>query len=273
MDVLTEAFRWLNDPLNWTGPSGVLALGWAHIRIAVAATALAAAVGLPAGVWLGQRGRGQTLGVAVSNLTRALPTLALLALLATAGTFGAVATTIACAVFALPPLLSGAVDGLGAVDRQVRDAARGVGLSPTGRLWRVELPLAVPVIAAGVRTGAVQVVATVPLAAMVGGQSLGTIVVTGFGTQRYGQVVAGGLLVAALCLVAEGLLAAAQRALTPRGLLARDRTGRARRTGKTTRPEKTGRSGRMARHDERATATAGGATTTKVTSTRIEERP
>ncbi|MCL2453746.1 MAG: ABC transporter permease subunit [Micrococcales bacterium] len=223
MDVLTEAFRWLNDPLNWTGPSGVLALGWAHVWISVAATALAAAVGLPAGIWLGRRGRGQTLGVAVSNTTRALPTLALLALLAASGTFGSTATILACAVFALPPMLSGAVDGLNAVDPQVRDAARGAGLSSAGRLWRVEMPLALPVIAAGVRTAAVQVVATVPLAALVGGHSLGTVVVTGFGTQRYGQVVAGALLVAALCLAIEGLLALAQRALTPRGLRARDR--------------------------------------------------
>ncbi len=222
MDILTEAFRWLNDPLNWTGPSGVLALGWSHVWISVAATALAAAVGLPGGIWLGHQGRGKALGVAVANTTRALPTLALLALLAASGTFGAQATIIACAVFALPPLLSGAVDGLTSVDPQVRDAARGVGLSGVGRLWRVELPLAVPVIAAGVRTAAVQVVATVPLAALVGGESLGTVVVTGFGTQRYGQVVAGGLLVAALCLVVEGLLAVVQRLLTPRGLQARN---------------------------------------------------
>ena len=223
MDILAEAFRWLNDPLNWTGPSGVLALGWEHVRISVAATALAAVVGLPAGVWLGHRGRGRTLGVTVANTTRALPTLALLALLAASGTFGAQATVLACAVFALPPLLSGAVDGLTAVDPQVRDAAKGVGLAPLGRLWRVEVPLALPVMAAGVRTAAVQVVATVPLAALVGGQSLGTVVVTGFGVQRYGQVVAGGLLVAVLCLATEGLLAVVQRVLTPRGLVARGR--------------------------------------------------
>ncbi len=222
MDILTEAFRWLNDPLNWTGPSGVLALGWTHIWISAAATALAAVVGLPAGAWLGHRGRGRALGVAVANTTRALPTLALLALLAASGTFGAQATILACAVFALPPLLSGAVDGLASVDPQVRDAARGVGLSARGRLWLVEVPLAVPVIGAGVRTAAVQVVATVPLAALVGGESLGTVVVTGFGTQRYGQVVAGGLLVVVLCLAVEGLLAVAQRLLTPRGLRARN---------------------------------------------------
>ncbi|QHT55273.1 ABC transporter permease subunit [Cellulomonas sp. H30R-01] len=230
MEILAEAFAWLNDPLNWTGRNGVLALTWAHVVVSVQAVLLAAVVALPVGLWLGHRGRGATVGVVVANTTRALPTLALLTLLAASGLFGNPATVIACAVFAVPPLLSGAVTGLGEVDPGVRDAARGVGMSGTRRLWSVELPLAVPLLAAGVRTGAVQVLATVPLAALVGGRSLGTIVVTGFGTQRYGQVLAGGLLVAALCLVAEGLLALAQRAVTPAGLRSRDRAARPTRT-------------------------------------------
>lgn len=226
MDVVTEALRWLNDPLNWTGPSGVLALTWAHVWISVAAVALASLVALPLGLWLGRRGRGARLGVVVANTTRALPTLALLTLLAASGLFGSTATIVACAVFALPPLLTGAVDGLEGVDAQAVDAATGMGMSRWRRLWTVELPLAVPVIGAGARTAAVQVVATVPLAALVGGRSLGTVIVTGFGTLHYGQVVAGGFLVAALCLVAEGLLALGQRALTPAGLRSLARSGR-----------------------------------------------
>jgi osmoprotectant transport system permease protein len=227
VDVLNQALRWLNDPLNWTGPGGVLALTWTHLWISVAATGLAAIVALPLGLWLGRRGRGAGLGVLVANTTRAIPTLALLTLLAASGLFGAWATVLACAVFAMPPLLSGAVDGLQGVDPQVTDAARGIGMSGPRQLWTIELPLAVPVVAAGARTGAVQVIATVPLAALVGGQSLGTVIVTGFGTQRYGQVVAGGLLVAGLCLAAEGLLALGQRALTPAGLRALARADRA----------------------------------------------
>lgn len=218
MDVLNDALLWLNDPLNWTGPSGVLALTGAHLRVSFLAVLLAAVVALPVGVWLGHRGRGAVLGVLVANTTRALPTLALLTLLAASGLFGNTATVLACAVFAVPPLLSGAVTGLSEVDADVRDAARGVGMSSTRRLWVVELPLAVPQLAAGLRTGAVQVLATVPLAALVGGTSLGSIVVTGFGLQRYGQVVAGGVLVAGLCLAVEGLLALVQRAVTPAGL-------------------------------------------------------
>lgn len=224
MDVLTSAFAWLNDPLNWVGRNGVLALTKDHIIVSVLAVLLAGVVALPLGLWLGHRGRGGTAGVVVANTTRALPTLALLTLLAASGLFGNTATVLACAVFAVPPLLTNAVTGLGGVDADVRDAARGVGMSGRRSLWAVELPLAVPLIAAGIRTASVQVLATVPLAALVGGRSLGTIVVTGFGTQDYGQVLAGGILVAGLCLVSEGLLAIAQHLMTPRGLraLARD---------------------------------------------------
>jgi len=234
VDLLTEAFAWLNDPLNWTGRSGVLALTAAHLRVTLLAVLLAAVVALPVGVWLGRARRGATLGVVVANSTRAVPTLALLTLLASAGLFGNTATVLACAVFAVPPLLTNAVTGLAGVDRDVLDAARGLGMSGGRRLWVVELPLAVPLLAAGVRTAVVQVLATVPLAALVGGRSLGTVVVSGFATQRYGQVLAGGLLVAALCLVAEGLLAAAQRAVTPRGVrdaARRAGPGRTRRAG------------------------------------------
>ncbi|MCM0638651.1 ABC transporter permease [Cellulomonas wangsupingiae] len=223
MDVLTEALRWLNDPLNWTGSQGVLALTRTHLEISAVAVAAALVVALPAGLWLGHRGRGATVGVVVANTTRALPTLALLTLLAAAGWFGATATALACAVFAVPPILANAVTGVEGVEPDVRDAARGLGMSGGRVLWTVEVPLALPLIAAGIRTGAVQVLATVPLVALVGGTSLGTIVVSGFATQRYGKALAGGILVAGLCLLVEGLLALAERAVTPTGLRLRER--------------------------------------------------
>ncbi|MDM7832596.1 ABC transporter permease [Cellulomonas edaphi] len=236
MDIVQEAVAWLNDPLNWTGSNGVLALTAAHLRVTLLAVLLAAVVALPAGVWLGHARRGGTAGVVLANTTRALPTLALLTLFASAGLFGNTATVLACAVFAVPPLLTNTVTGLGDVDRDVVDAARGLGMSSRRRLWEVELPLAVPLVAAGVRTAVVQVLATVPLAALVGGTSLGSIIVNGFGTQRYGQVLAGGVLVAGLCLVAEGVLAVAQRLLTPRGLRESTRPARRWRQGRPSDP-------------------------------------
>jgi osmoprotectant transport system permease protein len=100
----------------------------------------------------------------------------------------------------------------------VTDAARGMGLSGTQTIWRVELPLAVPYLAAGFRTAAVQVVATATLAAFVNGGGLGMIISRGFGLQDNGQVIAGGLLVIVLCLALDGALALTERALTPRNL-------------------------------------------------------
>ncbi|MET0433332.1 MAG: ABC transporter permease [Cellulomonas sp.] len=215
MDVLQDAFTWLNDPLNWTGRDGVLALGADHLRISALAVLLAALVALPLGVWLGHRRRGGVVTVVAANTSRALPTFALLTIFASTGLFGATATVLAVAVFAVPPILSNTFTGLMEVDADVRDAARGVGMSGGRSLALVELPLALPLVGAGLRTATTQVLATVPLAALVGGSSLGSIIVQGMALQRYGQVVAGALLVAGLCLVVEGVLAAVQHALTP----------------------------------------------------------
>lgn len=226
MDVLQDAFTWLNDPLNWTGRDGVLALGADHLRISALAVLLAALVALPLGVWLGHRRRGDVVTVVAANTSRALPTFALLTIFASTGLFGATATVLAVAVFAVPPILSNTFTGLMEVDADVRDAARGVGMSGGRSLALVELPLALPLVGAGLRTATTQVLATVPLAALVGGSSLGSIIVQGMALQRYGQVVAGALLVAGLCLVVEGVLAAVQHALTPAPMRAAGRRRR-----------------------------------------------
>lgn len=214
--VLDDALTWLNDPLNWQGSRGIPALVLEHLGMSVAAVLLAAVVALPLGVWLGHRGRGGAVTVVLSNTSRALPTLALLYVFAMTGLgFGNRPTVVAAALFAVPPILSNAFTGVAEVDPAARDAARGMGMSGGRALLTVELPLAVPLIAAGLRTAAVQVVATVPLAALVGGGGLGTVIVVGFATQRYGEVLAGGFLVAVLCLLVELVLALAQRVLTP----------------------------------------------------------
>jgi len=152
----------------------------------------------------------------VSNVSRAIPTLALLTIFAaTPIGFGNRATIIALAVFAIPPLLTNTYVGVREVDRDVVEAARGMGLSGRSVLLRVELPLAVPLIAAGFRTATVQVVATATLAALVGGGGLGRIITDGFGQQDQPQILAGGILVALLALVTEGVLALVQRSVTP----------------------------------------------------------
>lgn len=216
MDLLREAFVWLNDPLNWQGTHGVPYLTYEHLWISFLAVALAALVALPVALWLGHVGRGGGFTVVVSNVSRTVPVLALLTVFAASGVgFGNKPTILALAVFAVPPLLTNAYVGIREVDRDVVEAARGMGLSGLSVLLRVELPLAVPLLVAGLRTAAVQVVATATLAALVGGGGLGTIINDGFGQQDRPQIMAGGLLVAAVALLVEGLLALLQRRVTP----------------------------------------------------------
>jgi len=214
--VVQEAVVWLNDPANWTGPNGIVALTSEHLAMSAIAVLAAAALALPLGIWLGYAGRGATLTVVVANTTRALPTLALLTLFAASAIgFGNRATVLAVTIFAIPPILTNAHEGIRAVDPDAKDAAAGMGMSRSRVLRAVAIPLAIPLVAAGIRTSAVQVVATIPLAALVGGGGLGVIIVTGIATQRYGKALAGAVLVATICLVIEGLLALAQRVVTP----------------------------------------------------------
>ncbi len=222
MRYLTDAIQWLNDPLNWTNPGGILERLTEHLRISAAAVALCCLIAWPLGLWLGHRGRGGGAVITVSNVTLAIPTLSLLTLISlTAIGIGQSAVILALTVFAVPPLLANAYTGLREVDPQVRDAARGMGLSGWQMLWQVELPLAVPYLAAGFRTAAVQVVATAALAALVAGGGLGQIIAEGFGLGMNvagGQIVAGGLLVAGLALLVEGTFAVVERLATPRPL-------------------------------------------------------
>lgn len=251
MTVIHQAIVWLNDPLNWTNPgTGILARLVQHLRMSAAAVALGCLLAWPVGVWLGHARRGGQVVVMVANVTRAIPTLALLSLLPlTAVGFGEPATVLALAVFAIPPLLANAFTGVRQVDPEVREAARGMGMSGGQVLLRVELPLAVPYLAAGFRTAAVQVVATATLAALVAGGGLGQIITEGFGLSLAvggGQVLAGGLLVAVLALLVEGVLAVVERLVTP-APMRRARRRRRARAADLARPEGTGRPGGVAR--------------------------
>lgn len=214
-DVFGDAVRFLNDPLSWTGRGGILGLLGDHLWMTLVAVALGAAVALPLGLWLGHSGSRGTVVVAVANLTRAVPTLALLMILTAAIGLGQAPTILAVAIFAVPPILSNTYTGLREVDPAARDAGRGMGMSGSRLLLQVELPLALPLIGAGIRTAVVQVVATISLAALVGGGGLGLVISNGIFTQRFGQALAGALLVVVLCLGIEALLALGQRALTP----------------------------------------------------------
>jgi osmoprotectant transport system permease protein len=222
VNVIDSMFVWLNDPLNWTNPGGVLERLWEHLLIMAGTLPLALAIAWPLGIWLGRIRVGGNLVVVLSNITQAIPVLSLLTVLPlTALGFGKPSVIVALAVFAMPVLLATSFTAMREIDPEIRDAARGMGLSSWQRLWRVELPLAVPYLAAGLRTAAVQVAATAALASFVNGGGLGMIIAAGFGlglAAAGGQILAGGLLVVVLALLVDALGALLQRAVTPRQL-------------------------------------------------------
>jgi osmoprotectant transport system permease protein len=216
MSVWRDAVVYLNDPFNWTRTDGILDLLRQHLTISAVAVLIAMVIAIPVGVLLGHTGRGGGFTVALSNVSRAVPTLALLTVFAvTPIGFGPTATTIALALFAVPPILTNTYVGFRQVDRDVVEASRAMGLSGRQVVVQAELPLAAPLLMTGVRTAAVQVVATATLAALVAGGGLGRIINLGFGQQDYGVVLAGAILVAVLAVVTELVLSALSWALTP----------------------------------------------------------
>jgi osmoprotectant transport system permease protein len=227
VDILGEVWTWLTTGAHWSGDGGAWQRLGEHVYLTVVCMAAACLLALPVALWLGHIGRGGALAVNVSNVGRAVPTFAVLVLLTLSplGRHGPWPTVIALVLFALPPLLTNAYVGMREADRDVVEAARGMGMSGWQLLRTVELPLAFPLVMTGVRSAAVQVVATATLAALPGGGGLGRIITAGFHLYDTAQVVAGALLVALLALVIEGVLVVAERLLDP--MRRRRRAGRA----------------------------------------------
>ncbi|WP_310961470.1 ABC transporter permease [Nocardioides terrisoli] len=222
--MLTDAWHYLADAANWHGSQGITALLGQQLLLTFTALALAVLVGLPIALWLGHLGRGGMLAVNVSNIGRAVPTFAVLVLLSVGpagtgvlGPYGraGLATLIALVLFALPPIITNAYVAMREVPADVLDAASGMGMTGPQRFRRVELPLAAPLIVAGVRLALVQVWATATIAALVAGPGLGRIITDGFYHSNYGEGFAGAIVVAAVALLLELIAALAQRAVDP----------------------------------------------------------
>jgi osmoprotectant transport system permease protein len=226
MSLGADVVDWFTTAEHWRGDFGVPHRLTEHALMSAGALAAALIIGLPLGIWLGHRGRGGALAINVSNIGRAIPSLAILALVQQAiglsgwPGFGARPALVALVALAVPPLVTNAYVGMRGVDRDVVEAARGMGMTGGELLWRVELPIALPLIMAGVRTAAVQVVATATLAAVTAWGGLGRFIVDGFGQRDNAQIVAGALLVGLLALVTELVLARLQRAVVSEGLRA-----------------------------------------------------
>jgi osmoprotectant transport system permease protein len=188
-----------------------------HIWLSAAAVGVALAIAIPLGVWLGHLHRGSFLAINVSNVGRALPSLAVISIGLGILGVGFLNVTVALVILAAPVMLTNAYVAVNQVDQDAVGAARAMGMRPLQTLLRVELPLALPLIFAGIRTAAVYVVATAPLAALAGGGGLGDIIVN---QPTYGEegVVAGSIAIAALAFATEGIFALLQYLVTPRGL-------------------------------------------------------
>jgi osmoprotectant transport system permease protein len=189
-----------------------------HLLISALAIAIAIVLALPAGVLLGHRHRGSFVAINVSNVLRALPSLALIAISLAFFGLSALNIQIALVAIALPPILTNAYTAVDSVDPDAVEAARGMGMSEGQVLRVVELPLSWPLIFAGIRTASVYVIATAPLAALVGGGGLGDIIVN---QPTYGLVgvIAATIVTVALAFAVDGLLGVIQRRLTPTGLV------------------------------------------------------
>lgn len=213
MKTLTGAWDWLADGAHWAGDDGIWHRLTQHLVLTAVCLLLSCLIALPVALVLGHIGRGGALAVNISNVGRAVPTFAVLVLLLLTplGTWGDGPTVVALVLFAVPPLLTNAYVGMRGVDQDVVRAARGMGMTGRQLLWRVEAPLALPLILNGVRIAAVQLVATATIAALAGGGGLGRIITAGFNLASTPQVVAGAVLVAAFALLVEGVFEAIER--------------------------------------------------------------
>jgi osmoprotectant transport system permease protein len=227
---LGQVAAWFANGQHWTGTAGIPNRLLEHVLMSGGATAAAAALALPAGIFLGHYGRGGNLAINVSNVGRAIPSFAVLVIAFEFFGLGAKPAFIALWLLAIPPMLTNSYVGVQQVDPEVRDAARGVGMRERKILTAVEIPLALPMIMAGIRTSAVNVVATATLAALVAWGGLGRYIVDGFGQQDPVQIFAGALLVAILAILTELGLATLEQLVAPGGLNAGRWFGFARRT-------------------------------------------
>ncbi|CAN7379437.1 ABC transporter permease [Microbacterium sp. LjRoot45] len=221
MNLFLDAFAWIFSPDRLTGSSVPLPLAiWQHLAFTFGSVLIAALIAIPLGWLIGHTGRGREIAVALSGAARALPSLGLLLLLVLL--IGVVHKTEAAVVsfvlLAIPSILAGAYAGFEAIDRSVIDAGRAVGMTPWQVLWKIEVPLGLPLLMGGLRSATLQVVATVTIAAYAGLGGLGFYFLQGIQLNRFDQVLGASLIVVALALALDGLFALLQRLVVPRGV-------------------------------------------------------
>lgn len=222
MNLLWE---YLADPAHWVGSDGLIRRIGEHLLYTGITLAVAAAIAIPLGLWVGHTGRGRVVVVNIVNGIRSVPTLGLLFLsvLVLAPRLAGDIAFLAPAIFvlvilAIPPILAGAYAGVDETDPQARDAAKGMGMTALQLLTRVEIPCALPLLFSGLRSAALQVVATATIAAAVSVGGLGRLLIDGQAVRDYGQMAAGAVVVGLLALAVDAALSAVQRLVVSPGL-------------------------------------------------------
>jgi osmoprotectant transport system permease protein len=224
MEFVGEVVTWLTDPANWAGRNGIGIRLWEQVVLSAASLAVAIVIALPLGLAIGHTNRGAAAVVSIANIGRAVPSLGWLGiffplvLLLQTGESGFITGILALTLLAIPPIVTNTYIGLREVDRDLIEAGRGMGMREGQLLRRVEVPLALPVILAGIRTSAVQTVATATLAAVVSGGTLGVIIIQGINGGGRERLVGAALLVALLSIGTELLFGLIQRLATRRGI-------------------------------------------------------
>jgi len=226
VNLVELTLAWLADPGHWTGAPGIPNRLLEHLLLSGGALALAGSIAVPIGIYVGHTGRGVGLAANVANIGRALPSLAVIAIVLPltsaidnqAG-FRLYPTLVAMVVLALPPILVNTQTGIGEVDRDLVEAARAMGMRSGDVVRRVELPLAATAIASGLRSAAVQVVATATLGAIFGGGGLGRYLVEGIAQRNDGMTYGGVVLVAVLALAVEAAFVLGERLIRSPGLV------------------------------------------------------
>jgi osmoprotectant transport system permease protein len=210
------------DPERWSGPLGIPVAIAQHLGYTFVSVLIAAVIAIPAGWAIGHTGKGREIAVAISGAARAIPSFGLLVLLVLL--MGVLQTQAAAVItfvlLGIPSILAGAYAGFEAIDRRVIDAGRAMGMTEWQILWRIEVPLGLLLLVSGLRAATLQIVATVTIAAYVGLGGLGLFIIQGINLNRFDQVLAGAILVAALALVLDALFALTERLVVPRGVLA-----------------------------------------------------
>ena len=229
-DFLVSVWHWLTAGDQWHGQDGVPHLLANHLRVSISSLLVSMALAVPLGAWLGHRRVGGVLAINVANIGRAIPVYALLVLAVQIfgitsprgfGWTGSFVAFVPLVLLGIPPMLTNSYIGVRDVGDDLVDAARGMGLSESEILRRVEVPVALPLIMAGIRTAMVGIIATATLASFTGVDTLATPIYIGLNTSDNVAVFGGALLVALLAVLADLALAAVQRAVVSPGLRTR----------------------------------------------------